>query len=282
MERGNTDLFVFSLVFLACMVTNKYVKSGLFGAAGLLKIFPIAAMVVDAIRRPRKERVLAALATGLVILLVLLQWHDLILIRRGTPIGSFMSYGVLSLEQELLKATFPREFLIGLGWTVVVECWLAAALAIVAAWRNPRELDISIRNSRFVEMFCVFAGTYVFTYAISGNWAYRLIFLLPTLPLALELARSSRYRLWGIAYIALLGLAENSIGFEPFGGTVDGHAATFTMAGHAATFALFIMLVGMLTRLLMPSLKGRECLIKDGCDRSPVVHAPQVFTHSTS
>ncbi|MCU1342577.1 MAG: hypothetical protein JWN92_2000, partial [Candidatus Acidoferrum typicum] len=180
MERGNNDLFVFSLIFLACIVTNKYFKSGLFAAAGLLKIFPIAAMMVDAIRRPRKERMLAALLTGLVILLVLLQWHDLILIRKGTPIGSFMSYGVLSLQQEFLALTFQRGFLIGRGWIVVVECWLAGALAITTAWRNPRELDSSIRNSRFVEMFSVFAGTYVFTYAVSGNWAYRLILLLPT------------------------------------------------------------------------------------------------------
>jgi hypothetical protein len=66
--------------------------------------------------------------------------------------------------------------------------------------------------------------------------------------------------MWGIIYIA-----ENTIGFEQFGGT---------LAGHVATFTLFIMLVGMLTRLLMPSFKGQEYIIKDACDSSPAVHAP--------
>ena len=64
MERGNTDMLVFSLIFLACIVTNKQLKSGLFGVAALLKIFPIAAMMMDVIRRPKKEQTLAALLPG--------------------------------------------------------------------------------------------------------------------------------------------------------------------------------------------------------------------------
>jgi hypothetical protein len=265
MERGNTDLLVFSLVFLACIVTNKYLKSGLFGAAGVLKIYPIAAMVIDAIRRPLKERAFAVLVTGLVILVVFLQWHDLNLIRKGTPVYRVESYGVLSLEEEILFDTLQWGFLIGLGWIVVMECWLAGALAVVNAWRHPSELDTSIQKSRFAEMFAVFGGTYVFTYAIGSNFDYRLILLLPTLPLVLEMTRSSPYRAWAMVYLALVGLAENSIGFEQSGGII---------AGHAATFALFIMLLGMLTRLLMASLNAPDGLLQMLWRPSPAVHAP--------
>jgi hypothetical protein len=265
MERGNTDLLVFSLVFLACIVTNKYLKSGLFGAAGVLKIYPIASMVIDAIRRPLKERVFAVLVTGLVILVVFLQWHDLNLIRKGTPVYRVESYGVLSLEEEILFDTLQWGFLIGLGWIVVLECWLAGALAVVNAWRNSQELETSIRNSRFVEMFSVFGGTYVFTYAVGSNWNYRLILLLPTFPLAFEMARSSRHRVWAIVYLAFVGVAENSIGFELSGGTI---------AGHAATFTLFLMLLGMLTRLLMTSLKAADASVWMLHRSSPAVHAP--------
>jgi hypothetical protein len=63
---------------------------------------------------------------------------------------------------------------------------------------------------------------------------------LPTLPLVLEMTRSSRHRVWAIVYLALVGLAENSIGFEQSGGIV---------AGHLATFVLFILLLAMLTNL---------------------------------
>jgi hypothetical protein len=266
MERGNTDLLVFSLIFLACVVTNKHLKSGLLGVAALLKIFPLAAMMMDAIRRPGKERRLAAMLTGVVLALILLQWHDLRLIRKSTPVYRARSYGIFSLEEEVLFDTLQWGFLIGLGWIVVMECWLAGALAVVNAWRNPRDLDLPIQNSRFAEMFAVFGGTYVFTYAVGGNFVYRLIFLLPTLPLVLEMARSSRHRVWAIVYLTLIGLAENSIGFEQSGGTI---------AGHAATLALFIMLLGMLTRLFTASLNASDGFPQILRRPSPHLHAPQ-------
>jgi hypothetical protein len=265
MERGNTDLLVFSLLFLACVVTNKQLKSGLFGLAAVLKIFPIAAMMMDATRRSRKERMLAALLTGVALALILLQWRDLSLIRKGTPVNRVSSYGVLSLEEEFLFDTLQWGFLIGLGWIFVVECWLAGVFAMASAWRNPRELDLSIQDSKFTEMFSVFGGTYVFTYAVGSNFDYRLILLLPTIPLVLEMARSSGHRVWAVVYLAIVGLAENSIGFEQSGGTI---------AGHAATFTLFIMLLGMLTRLFMASLKAPDELPRMLLRSSPAVHAP--------
>ena len=190
------------------------------------------------------------------------------MIRKGTPAYSVRSYGVLSLEQEFLFDTFQWGFLIGLGWIVVLECWLAGALAITNAWRNSREADIFIQNSRFAEMFAVFGGTYVFTYAVGSNFAYRLILLLPTLPLVLEMARISRHRVWAIVYLMMAVLAENSIGFEQFGGTI---------AGHAATFTLFILLLGMLTRLFIASLSALDGSPQMLRRSSPAVDTAQNF-----
>jgi hypothetical protein len=245
-ERGNSDLLIFSMVFLACVVTNKHCKSILFAVAALLKIFPLAGMAMDVIRRPRKERVFAAVLTGLVLAAILLQWRDLSLIRAATPVYSVKSFGVLSLEQEILIATFQRGFLIGLGWVVVLECWLAGAFTIACAWKNPWKFDGLVGNSNSSELFSVFGAMYVFTYAVGSSFDYRLIFLLPTLPLVLEMSRDTRYRVWAIVYIALVGLSENSLGFERSGGTV---------AGHAATFALFLILLAMLTSLVSGSNK---------------------------
>ena len=69
-------MFIFVLVFLACVATNGYLKSGLFGAAALLKLYPIIAMMIDSTRRPIKERAAAVLAILFVVALILLQWHD--------------------------------------------------------------------------------------------------------------------------------------------------------------------------------------------------------------
>jgi len=237
-ERGNNDMFIFALVFLACFVRNGYLKSGLFGAASLLKLYPIIAMIIDGMRRPVKERISAVPPVLFVTTLILLQWRDVTLIRNSTPISSLLSYGAFSLEGELLHETVRWGFLASLGWVVVAECWLIGALAMRTTWGKSSEPDASLTNSKSAELFSIFGGIYVFTYAVGSNWDYRLIFLLPTLPLAMELARGVRHKLWAVTYLISVGIAENSIALR---------ASVGTLAGHAATFILFILLLTMLT-----------------------------------
>jgi hypothetical protein len=239
MERGNNDLLVFSLVFLACIVTNKSLKSGLFGTAGLLKLYPVAGMFVEAMRRPGKKRLLAVFITAVVVLLILFQWHDLSLIRRGTPVSMNWSYGVLSLEAEgVHEALQLGVSLLGLGWIFGLGCWVICAATINHFWKSPHKLEDAVTNSQWAEMFSVFGGIFIFTYAIGSNWDYRLIFLLPTLPFALEMARRPGYRGFSISYIVFVFIAENTVGFQAHVGVI---------AGHVATFTIFILLAAILT-----------------------------------
>ena len=251
-ERGNNDLAVFSLVFLACIVTNRHLKSGLFGMAGLLKFFPVAGMICEAIRRPTGKRKLAVLMTALVVFLILVQWRDFVLIRHATPVVIRWSYGVLSLEAELIHESLQLgATLLGFGWVFGLACLVACVATISHVWKNPDEPGILVSDSRYAEMFYVFGGIYVCTYAIGSNWDYRLVFLLPTLPLAMEMARDSRHRGWSIAYLVLVIVAENSLGFDASGGRI---------VGHIATLALFLMLVAKLTRQTRTLLFGNRPL----------------------
>ena len=240
LERGNNDLFVFSLIFLGCLTTNRYLKSLALAAASLLKIFPIVGMIVDAIRRPARQRIVPLLLSGLVLGLLAWQWRDIDLIRHATPIFRMKSYGVLSLEQEILHF-FPDSLLsfIQMGWIVIPACWLIALSAADLSWRHPLDLGPAAFHSPQAEMFSVFGGIYVFTYSIGSNWDYRLIFLLPTIPFALELIRAARLRRWAVAYLVLVGVAENALRFERHGGT---------LLGHLATFPLFILILTVLAQ----------------------------------
>jgi hypothetical protein len=244
MERGNTDLFIFSLVFLGCLSTNRTLKSWIFAVATLLKIYPIAAMAVDAIRRPIKQRTLPFLLISIVVFSFVLQWHDVMLVRRNTPISGPRAYGVLALEELILPERLRRGLLIGVGWAVLLLCWGAGARAIVTAWKKLPALEGSIRNSRQAEMFSVFGATYAFTYAIGSNYDYRLILLLPTIPLVLEMARSPIHRKLGIGYLILLAVAENVFVF------IRG-------LDHLATFGLFTMVLAILTLQSRDSLPER-------------------------
>jgi hypothetical protein len=238
-ERGNTDLFVFSLVFLGCVFTNSFQKSGTYAAAAVLKLYPLIALVVETVRRPWKDKTVPALLTTLVIVLFFWQWRDIEAIRKFTPIANFWSYGVFSMKANADFHLSELGWLAGhrrlAGWAVVAGCWLAGLLSAGLAW-NRQKLDLFLPNSTAGEMFSVFGAIYAFSFAIGSNWDYRLIFLIPTMPLAFEVAGRAKVRWWGCVYIALVVAAENSLGF-----------ITNPTLGYMATLLIFLFVVMVLT-----------------------------------
>jgi hypothetical protein len=217
LERGNTDLFIFALVFLGCIASNKYFKSGALFVAAVLKLFPFAAMLVGLVRGHSKARSVHFALTALAMVTFALQWHDLQAIQAFTPVSPTLSFGMPSLRAQ---APFLSVQL--LAWS----CALAAAIAC-SAWLTRPNLDEHVLESKVGEMFTIFGAIYVFTFLLSSNWNYRLIFLVPTLPLAIELARNSRNRRWAIVYIASVLIAENSFAFGIYKGVPTGDIATF-------------------------------------------------------
>ena len=189
------------------------------------------------------------LLTGLVIVLLALQWRDFSLIRHGTPASRTLSYGALSLEAEVLHDSYKWGFSAGVGWMIVLECWIAGAMAGVYGWKKSWDGGNLDANPMYVELFNAFGAMYVFTYAIGSNWDYRLILLIPTLPFGLELARNPSYRARGILYVVLVVFAENTVAFDRNG---------WTLAGHLATFALFLMVLGSLAG------QSRKYLVRSG------------------
>lgn len=236
-ERGNTDLLVFSLVFLGCVTANKYIKPGVFFCAALLKIFPFVALVIDAARHPAKERRIPIVFAGLAMILLAWQWGDLNAIRHSTPVSTYLSYGLLSLKAQ---AGY-------LSWSLFAAGCAIAVLIAGMTWLMQPNLNESALRSKSGEMFLVFAGIYAFTFVIGSNWNYRLIFLLPTLPFAIEMIRSTRHRKWGIAYIAAVLVAENSFAL----GTYEG-----IPLGDIATFIVFAMISAILLPLAMNFVLG--------------------------
>jgi len=210
-ERGNNDLFVFFLVFLGCVAASSSLTPGLFAAAALLKIYPFAALLVEGIRRPLKRKVLPVLAGALVLGLLGWQWRDVYAIRHATPASPTLSYGALSLMAQVTG---------NLWLYVIAACALAGALTLGLTRFGGFQIEEQVRNSMAGEMFFIFGGVYVFTFLTGSNWDYRLIFLVPTLPLAFELARSPRQGPVGAVYVGMVILAENSLVFGSRTGTI--------------------------------------------------------------
>lgn len=220
-ERGNTDLFVFSLVFLGCAATNKYLKPGAFLCAALLKIFPFVALVIEIVRRTGRERRVPVPFAGLALGLLALQWRDLNAIRHSTPVSAYLSYGVLTV-----RAQEQEGYLSG---AIYAAGWAVAILVAAILWLRRPKIEDSMLRSKSGEMFLIFGGIYTFTFLIGSNWNYRMIFLVPTIPFAMEMIRSKQYSKWGIAYITAVLLAENSFALGPYQGIPLADIATFAV-----------------------------------------------------
>jgi hypothetical protein len=228
LERGNTDLFIFCLVFLGCVTSNKYLRPGALFVAAVLKIFPFGAMIVESLCGRIKTRFVHLALTALAIAIVVSQWHDLRGIQASTPVSPTLSFGMLSLQAQ-------APYLSGqlLAWSFALAVVIAGT-----AWRKRPKLDEAVLDSRAGEMFTIFGAVYVFTFAVGSNWNYRLIFLVPTLPLAIELVRNSRYMRWAIVYIASVLIAENSFAFGIYKGVPTGDIATFGIFAMILTILL--------------------------------------------
>jgi hypothetical protein len=249
-QLGNTDLFIFTLMFVGCMTHSKILKWSVFFAAAILKIYPLVAMPIVAVRGSRKERgallVLAALAAAT----LAWQWRDLNAIRHNTPISSRMAYGVLSMKAQVEEGLdSPLGHRLPVSWIAILGCWVAGGGVVAAAWTNRVYLEKSIRTSTNGRLFLAFGAIYAFTFAVGSNWNYRLIFLLPTLPLAFDLARQSTHRKWAIAYVALVILAENPLELI----SIYGAALC-----QAITFFLFMIVTRFLTLQCKPDLANES------------------------
>ena len=217
-EQGNTDLLIFSLLFFAFLLRENFAGPLLFFVAILLKIYPVAAFAVDTARRPKKRRHLSAAPLVAAIAIFAWRWREVDAIRHATPATFLNSYGILSL-QKLIRFwavdsgwSFHKAA-IG-GWIVAGACW-AAALAIAAfVWLKSPGYEKELLQSKPGLLFATFSGIYVFCFLAGSNFDYRLIYLIPTLPFAMELTRRPHASRLGFLYIVFVLLAENLVVIE--------------------------------------------------------------------
>lgn len=171
------------------------------------------------------------------------KWQEFSAVRQAAPVSTFLAFGTLTLKAQ-------SEYLSG----GLLACALAACGVILGlAWVSRPDFEKTVLNSRFGELFLIFGGIYVFTFAAGSNYNYRLIFLIPTLPLAFELVRSTKYRLWGIIYVAAVLAAENAVALGIYQGIPLEDFATFT---------LFAMILPILLKQAKEFLLGSAALFQ--------------------
>lgn len=191
-ERGNIDLFLFSLLVLGFAVTARAPgiirnigRGILIAALTVLKIFPIAAVIALVHKRGGILPAVAfAVASGILFYLSLAS-GDLAMIGRNTPQGTDLSFGSTPLlfallQPESLQITLQIRMLAGgIAISIGIICTALIALRGPKAVPSLPRLEAgNLRDDVALACLCIF----VFSFLLGSNWDYRLVFLSAVLP----------------------------------------------------------------------------------------------------
>ena len=236
-ERGNIDLAIFALCVVGVLAIQR--AGSMSTAVGvlvlllatMLKLYPVFALIILV---PRARLAIGALVIAL--LYALLIRSDLALISTGTPRSLVYAYGI-----EPLGATFRLNPVVaGLLLIGVVLLFSTRSLARGAA----EDAVPSLARDAFVMGSAIFVGTSL----IGSNWAYRLMFLLLTIPQLLDWVRIARTRSLAIGIGVMVMAALWLVRYSEVRG--------LGMVGlSAVTAALFVALGGLTTAMVWQDLK---------------------------
>ena len=123
-ERGNTDLIIYALVFLFALLIPKKLSPVPILAATALKLYPVFALGVLLIKKQ-----FYLLSSSLIIALAFFVylWNELAVIRSNTPVFGRMSYGFPSLAAYFSSQDLPPWIFVGLA-TVICSTIFVTAL----------------------------------------------------------------------------------------------------------------------------------------------------------
>jgi hypothetical protein len=184
-ERGNVDLFVFSLVAIALLLARRGAPSTTVYAplltAAMLKLFPAAAFCIS-LREPTWKRKLTAMVLA-VLFGVYAYWfrNDMLRIAANTLTSMHDSFGSIVIFTMVRRAWFPHS---DLAWKILrLGCYAAVGACLLGAFFLARRIPVPAEKvSSSLDSFRAGASIYVAAFALGSNWDYRLIFVLFTLP----------------------------------------------------------------------------------------------------
>jgi hypothetical protein len=213
MERGNNDLLIFALVFVAVVSRSLLVSAPALATAIVLKLYPLAAIVDLATDEDRRRRRASWVLVAVGILVMYASYDDLRLIARSTPASFGRAYGVLSMHAGCgeISSRFPSLSRLCGDWLMLPVALVACAVLAIAhrAWTRPLPLASQHARGEDADLFVAFAAMYVATFFTGANWDYRLIVLIPALPFLCSLARLNGGKGWGWIGMSLVLVAMN-------------------------------------------------------------------------
>jgi hypothetical protein len=210
-ERGNTDLVVFSLVCLLFYFLNP-LRPGYFqivsaGAIFLtvLKLYPVA-ICVSLVRARRDIFIAAFVALIASSALVITLGDQFTTFLANQPEYSFRSFGAPVLPLRLTE--LHNNTVLRVLSTASAACLAVLTLYLMQKYqRYPRLLPVLDKNIAINRIATACSLIYLFTFLLTTNFDYRLVYLLPFVLASLnEFENSLDYAKLGVPVLITLYL----------------------------------------------------------------------------
>ena len=202
-ERGNTDLLMFSLVYLSAQTEIALVAGLLLMLAGALKLYPTVALLPRGWTMPRHVRLFIIA----IWVMVAYQWMirtDLLHMVQNTPHSMKQSYGVVAISLTVQRVFHLQVRLALIAFAIVcgaLLCWRGAS-------STPSNSVPLTLTKRYEALLCMmFVTIFLATFVATPNYEYRMIFLIPALPYCVGLRRTGKWPRLSLAALVLTMIA---------------------------------------------------------------------------
>ena len=245
-ERGNTDILIFSIIFIACTVNNFYISFVLIFFASILKLYPIFTFNINF---DLKKKIIFSITGIFLIFVILFKNLNNFFYNTHSSFDTGITYGFRSiimglykLEERLALDLLSKN---EISYNVLYLSFLIFISLFVFYFIRKKNYN---NNIDFIDtknrLFIAGASIYCFSYIFFSSYDYRLIFLILIVPYLV-----SNFNLLNKISIFFILITSNSILIYSVANTPYEYMyiGIFT---HLCKFFLFLLILRELTKFL--------------------------------
>lgn len=245
-ERGNTDILIFSIIFVACTVNNFYISFVLIFFASILKLYPIFTFNINF---DLKKKIIFSITGIFLIFVILFKNLNNFFYNTHSSFDTGITYGFRSiimglykLEERLALDLLSKN---EISYNVLYLSFLIFISLFVFYFIRKKNYN---NNIDFIDtknrLFIAGASIYCFSYIFFSSYDYRLIFLILIVPYLV-----SNFNLLNKISIFFILITSNSILIYSVADTPYEYMyiGIFT---HLCKFFLFLLILRELTKFL--------------------------------
>ena len=244
LERGNTDLLIFSLVFIACIQKKFFLSLLILVTASILKLFPIFSFVINF---ENKKKVFLSILGILLVFFILLSDLKYFFYNTHSTFNTGLTFGIRpiilgffkSLERVGLNNIEMNNLYFIIGYFFILFFSLLLFLFFLIKNKKKKSVDfINLKNRLFLAGSSIYCCSFIFF----SSFDYRLIFLIMTIPYLAD-----KINLIKKLILILIFLSTNFLAFYTFASSQNDFMY-IGILNHISKLSLFIFILHELSK----------------------------------